>query len=453
VGQIVAVPMPHLGVSVQEGTVVAWHKAPGDEVRADEPLCDIATDKVDTELVSPVDGVLARIVVQEGDTVAVGEPLAELAVGGGVPVTLAATGDGVAPPAADPSADPAPAAVPAPPAQADAPNGIGLSARAAAGRDAHGAFDPAAAAEAVVACSRGGPLASPVARRIAQEHGLEVGALTGSGRRGRVSKRDVLDAVASRQARGQAAVAAGDLPRGYEGVPHEVIQTSRIRQAISEHMIRSRHTAAHMTTEVDVDLSPLWQVRAELNAERALAGRGKLSFLPFIARAACSALAEHPDLNATFEHDRTIRWKTVNLGVAVDTTEGLLVPVVHGCERLSAAAIGEAIATLAERARSRRLMPDDIVAGTFTISNPGSVGAVSAAAIINQPQVAILGIPTIVRRPWVVADERGGEAIAIRPILRLALTFDHRAVDGAEATRCAVDMKRRLEGWDRAAYG
>ncbi|HEX3238540.1 MAG TPA: 2-oxo acid dehydrogenase subunit E2 [Solirubrobacterales bacterium] len=242
------------------------------------------------------------------------------------------------------------------------------------------------------------------------------------------------------------------MPPGYDEIPHEVVKTTRVRRAIAEHMSRSRQTAAHMTTEVDVDLREVVRARTELNAARLAAGEAKLSYLPFIARAACAALGEHPDLNATFLGERMVRWQEVNLGVAVDTPEGLLVPVVKGCEKLTAPAIGEAIADLAERARARKLVPDDLAGGTFTLSNPGSVGAVSAPAIINQPQVAILGVPTIQRRPWVVADERGAESIAIRSILRLAVTFDHRAVDGAGATRFAVAVKDHLESWGPEAY-
>jgi 2-oxoglutarate dehydrogenase E2 component (dihydrolipoamide succinyltransferase) len=248
------------------------------------------------------------------------------------------------------------------------------------------------------------------------------------------------------------ALGADWLPRGYESVPHEVVETTRVRRAIAEHMSRSRQTAAHMTTEVDVDLSAVVRARAELNQARLAAGEAKLSYLPLIARATCVALGEHPDLNATFLGERMIRWQQVNLGVAVDTPEGLLVPVIPACESLTAPAIGDAIIDLAERARTRKLVPDDLAGGTFTLSNPGSVGAVSAPAIINQPQVAILGVPTIQRRPWVISDELGQESIAIRPILRLAVTFDHRANDGAGATRFAVAVKDMLEAWGPEAY-
>jgi 2-oxoglutarate dehydrogenase E2 component (dihydrolipoamide succinyltransferase) len=207
-----------------------------------------------------------------------------------------------------------------------------------------------------------------------------------------------------------------------------------------------------MTTEVDVDLHRLTGIRARLNAERAEAGRPKLSFLPFIARVACATLREYPDLNATFEVERMIRWREINLGIAVDTPQGLLVPVARGCEQLTVEGLGERLADLAQRARARTLTADDMRAGTFTISNPGSVGAASAMAIINQPQVAILGLPAIARRPWVVDLPDGTEAIVVRPIMRPAITFDHRAIDGAYATRAAVHLGRALESWDLEDY-
>jgi 2-oxoglutarate dehydrogenase E2 component (dihydrolipoamide succinyltransferase) len=443
----VVVAMPHMGVSVEEGTVIEWHKSAGDEVAAEELICEIATDKVDTEVFAPADGVLTRIAAAAGTTVAVGEPLAELSVH-----VAAVAGT-------EPSAEPDPPAAPAPAVPAGGGDvdreeaGGEIAVRAAAGHDGHGRFDPAAAALAVTGVARAGSLASPVARRIAAEHGIDLGTVSGSGVRGRIRKADVLAVIGGDRAAATAtAVPPGGLPPGYDGVPHEVLPTSRIRQAIAAHMIRSRQTAAHMTTEVDVDLGAVIRARAELNAPRLAAGAAKLSFLPFIARAACVALGEYPGLNSTFLQERTIRWQTVNLGVAVDTPEGLLVPVIRGCDRLTAPAIGDAIVDLAERARTRKLRPDDLAGGTFTISNPGSVGAVSAPAIINQPQTAILGVPAIARRPWVLTDEFGAEAIAIRSILRLAVTFDHRAVDGADATRFAVSIKSRLEAWGTEAY-
>ncbi len=497
------VPMPHMGVSVEEGTVIEWHKSVGDTVAEDELICEIATDKVDTEVTSPASGTITAILAEAGAVVPVGEALCELDGDGGSDAgdgdAGAASGEdspgafGGVPGESSPEAahgagsagsgsaggssegsgaaagEAARAGAKGPGAGGGAAD-TGVAERAAAGRDASGGFDPDAAADAVTSLPSEAPLASPLARRVAADRGVDLGGVTGTGRRGRIRKEDVLAAAAAGPAATQAAPAAAGagapgpttarqtappaegIPAGYEDVPHEVVPTSRVRQAIAEHMIRSRQTAAHMTTEVDVDLAAVIRARTELNKARLAGGEAKLSFLPFIARAACAALREHPDMNTTFQGERTIRWGQVNLGVAVDTEAGLLVPVVRDAGSLTAPAIGAAIGDLAARARDRKLVPDDLAGGTFTISNPGSVGAVSAPAIINQPQVAILGVPTIQRRPWVVTGPDGEEMIAIRSILRLAVTFDHRAVDGADATRFAVAVKDRLESWATEAY-
>jgi pyruvate dehydrogenase E2 component (dihydrolipoamide acetyltransferase) len=425
----VPIPMPHLGVSVTEGTVIAWHKAEGEKVEVDELVCEIATDKVDTEVLAPAAGVITRLVAAEGETVAVGEPLAELAVSSGAPAPATEQ-----PVRAEPIA-----AAPAP-----APAASGPSERTPATAQPR-KFDPVAAAAALAPdrTHNGAPRSSPVARRVASQHGIDLAAVSGSGINGRIRKADVLAAV---EARGPTpAPAATDALRGYEDVPREAVPLSRQRSVMAEHMIRSRQTAAHMTTEAEVDMSAVERARAELNEARLAAGAGKLTALAFVARAACSALAEFPDLNASFDGERLIRWNEVNLGIAVDTEQGLIVPVIRSCERLSVEALGDSIAELAALARSRKLTPDHVRAGTFTISNPGSVGAMSAMAIINQPQVAILGTPAVVRRPVVVTDADGREAIAIRPLMLLALTFDHRVIDGAYATRCVVRIKELLE--------
>jgi 2-oxoglutarate dehydrogenase E2 component (dihydrolipoamide succinyltransferase) len=424
---LLAVPVPHMGVSVEEATVVAWHKVVGDEVRAGEALCDVSTDKVDTEIASPADGVLARIVAAVGETVAVGATLAEVAVGGGE--TTPASSEPV-PRETEPTAPPV---------------------------SEPGRFDPAAAARAALDRGANGnarPISSPLARRVARDHGVELAGLAGSGLRGRIRKADVLAAIEAGRSAPAAASPGGAaaLPRGYDDVPREVIATSRQRQLIAEHMIRSRQTAAHMTTEAEVDMTRAAQAREQLNASRTAGGSAKLTFLALIAKATCAALLEFPDLNATFQVQRLIRWSEINLGIAVDTEQGLIVPVIRRSERLTAPAIADAIGDLAARARARKLTPEDMRGGTFTISNPGSIGAYSAMAIINQPQVAILGTPVIVRRPAVVVDEHGNETIGIRPIMALALTFDHRAVDGAYATRCIVRIKALLESWDASAY-
>ncbi len=473
----VVVPMPHMGVSVEEGTVIEWLVSVGDEVTAEQVLCAIATDKVDTEVVAPSDGVLIKIIAPEGTDVPVGEPLAELSTSGEGAVVVAspdATPRGEDEAGASEASD-APRRVSGEATTTALPT-AGLAERTAAGRDEFGRFDPRAAAEAVLSFVAPAPgangtsvLASPIARRMAASHGVELASLKGTGRAGRVRKVDVERALAGvdfvNQGVAKPTAPAGtspptqpvvrasastprsgdELPAGYAEIPHEVIDTPRVRKVIAAHMARSRQTAAHMTTEVDVDLTALTEVRAAMNKAHLESGEPKLSYLPFIARAACAALSDFPELNATFLGEKTIVWKQVNLGVAVDTDEGLLVPVIKGCEQLSAPEIGAAIADLAERARTRKLTPDDLAGGTFTLSNPGSVGAVSAPAIINQPQVAVLGVPTIQRRPWVVADVDGNESIEIRPILRLAVTFDHRALDGADATRFAVAVKANLE--------
>jgi pyruvate dehydrogenase E2 component (dihydrolipoamide acetyltransferase) len=440
------VPMPHMGVSIDEGTVIAWHKAVGDVVAEGDVICEIATDKVDMEVEAPAAGTITAIFVEADAVVPVGEALCELDGDGDQADASAVPGEG------SPGAHSR--GVPGDPSPAPAPS----SGRSAAGRNEHGAFDPATAADEVT--SLPGVLASPLAKRIASERGVDLSAVTGTGKRGRIRKDDVLAAAEAGPAPSKPAVSTAALahaspegiPAGYEGVPHEVVPTTRVRQAIAEHMIRSRQTAAHMTTEVDVDLTAVVRARTELNKTRLANGEAKLSFLPFIARATCAALAEYPDMNSTFQGTQTIRWGQVNLGIAVDTEAGLLVPVIPDAGSLTAPAIGAAITDLATRARDKKLVPDDLAGGTFTISNPGSVGAVSAPAIINQPQVAILGVPTIQRRPWVVTGPEGEEMIAIRSILRLAVTFDHRAIDGADATRFAVAVKSRLESWQTEAY-
>jgi pyruvate dehydrogenase E2 component (dihydrolipoamide acetyltransferase) len=420
--------MPHMGVSVEEGTGVAWPQAAGAEVRAGEPVCDIATDKVDTEVVAPADGVITKIVAAEGETIPVGEPIAEMTGEGGEPAEPVGV-------AAAPAEEPAGAVVAAekPPERAErfeTPARSSGPAKVGPRR-----FDPVAAAEAVVP-TNGRTVSSPVAKRVAAEHGVDLASVSGSGIRGRIRKADVLAAIEAGPARPPAAPAGG-LPRGYDSVPHEAVPLSRRRKVMAEHMIRSRQTAAHMTTESDVDMTAVLRAR----------GERRITALSFVARAACEALREFPDLNASFDGEQLIRWRPVNLGIAVDTPEGLIVPVIHGCERLNVEGIAEAVRDVARRARDNTLTPDDVALGTFTLSNPGSVGAASAMAIINQPQVGILGMPAMQRLPWVVDGPDGTEAIAIRPIMRLALTFDHRVIDGAYATRCVVRIKDQLEAW------
>lgn len=486
--------MPQMGVSVEEGTVLRWLVAIGDAVTEEQVVCEISTDKVDTEVFAPTSGTITEIVAEEGATVKIGMPLARIGDAGSVPVPHAgAASTEPAPPepthaSSQPptaGAGPTPATAPAGPTPVHSAQANGFTPRrhsssASVAASLSGArIDSAAAATAVLdrQPKSDRPLSSPRARAVAAELGVSMASVTGSGLRGRIRATDVFTAVASggrvdalpapadqpatRQTNGARRapeavavrlVGEDDIPLGYEDVPYTLAPTSPHRRAISEHMIRSRQTAAHMTTEADVDMHHLTGIRSEINAGREQAAQVRISFLAFIARAAVAALAEFPDLNATFQHERSIRWNEVNLGIAVDTPSGLIVPVIRGAQRFTVGAIADAIATLAERARSRALGHEDLRAGTFTISNPGSVGAVSAPAIINQPQVAILGTPVIVKRPWVVTMPDGNDGIAARPIMRLALTFDHRAVDGADATRFLVAVKQRLETWGAEAY-
>jgi pyruvate/2-oxoglutarate dehydrogenase complex dihydrolipoamide acyltransferase (E2) component len=396
----IEVKLPHMGVSVEEATIVAWRINPGDKVAADETLCELATDKVETELPAPSAGVLLEIVAPVGTMVPVGETIAILDTGGCEIPSDALT-------APDTSAPVGPALPPRHPA------------------------------------------ISPVARRLAREHGVDLTSLAASGPGGRVAKQDVLRAI---QATRPHETGGASLPPGYADVPYELIPTTHVRRRIAENLVRSVQTAAHMTVEVDVVLDVLTEHRASINARRAASGEQKLSLLPFIVRAACSALHDFGDLNATFELERMIRWKQINVSVAVETEAGLAVPVIRCADKLGAPSLATAIARAAEGARRGQLSVEEVSAGTFTVSNLGSAGSVSAPAIIHQPQVAVLGVPAAVRRPWVVQAADGNETIAICSVMALALSYDHRAVDGTYAARFLNAVKDRLESWDETAY-
>ncbi len=457
--------MPHLGVSVFEGTLNMWLKQIGDSVAVGEPICEISTDKVDTEIESTVSGVVAAHLYAEGDTVPVGQPLARVV---SQDEWSSLDGAPAPPPSETQSATPAvaspPPAASAEPPKVQAAETHDEAARPAVVESASSSAHPSTArfdhrariAEMLERGSgQGRSAVSPAARQRAAESGIDVSSVPGSGGNGRVTLADVDNARLATAGIAESAIpepTGAELPLGYEDVPHVVSTTSRIRQVTAEHMTRSRRTSAHMTTEVDVDLGALTDVRAEINRQRHARGASKVSYLPFIARALCTALRHHPELNATFQGERVVLWGEVNLGIAVDTPRGLMVPVVRRADALGVGLLADAVSAAAQRVRAGEATPDDFRAGTFTLSNPGSVGAVSAPAIINQPQVGILGMPTIVRRPWVIRLPDGQEAIAIRPIIRLALTFDHRAVDGADATRCLAAIATYLESWRATDY-
>ncbi len=400
----VEVTMPKMGISVSEGTILEWRKQPGDWVEADETIADVTTDKVDVEIPSPASGRLARIVAEPGESVPVGEPIAEI----------------------DPAAKP----------------GAAHPDEQAAGNKQQAA---ASTAPLDHETDRSG-FYSPVVRRVADKHGVNLEEIEGTGIGGRVRKKDVLEHITD-AGNGHPKPAPvlhsespyrpdepepPDQPEHGEGERREPM--SPMRQAIARHMIESRRTAAHCTTIVEVDMSRVAARRKQLRA----------SYLAFVARATVASLNEFPILNASLEGEEIVHHDDVNLGIAVALDDGLIVPVIPRAQLLSVQGLTEAIADVAERARSKRLEPDEVHGGTFTITNPGQFGAVLATPIINQPQVGILDLEAIVKRP-VVVEGPDGDSIAIRPMTYLCMSWDHRVLDGATAARFLGGIKRRLE--------
>ena len=427
---LVDVTMPQMGVSVAEGTVVAWRVAVGDAVAADQAVCDISTDKIETEVPAPSAGVIAEILVEVEQTVEVGAVLARLAVEGAggsaeAPATVAAT---PAAPAPETPATPTPAPVAA-------------------------AVPPAAASPTRVAHADGRRY-SPVVQRIAAEHGIDLATVPGTGRDGRVRKQDVM-AIVTANGNGAAPTAAPEAPMhiespyrpdppgpptaapvaGAPAVPGEGL--SRMRRQIGEHMKRSLDTAATCTTWAEADMS---------RVEAARAGLG-VTALAFVARATIDALREHPALNAWLDGESYTQVADVNLGIAVSLgDDGLIVPVIQRAHELSVEGLAARIRDLARRARARALTADDVRGGTFTITNPGQYGSIMATPVINQPQVGILDLEAVVKRPVVITDEAGGDSIAIRPMTILGLSWDHRALDGAQAAQFLAAVSARLQG-------
>ena len=423
---LIQVQMPQMGISVSEGTILEWRKRPGDWIEADETIADVTTDKVDVEIPSPASGRLASVKVEPGETVAVGTVLAEIDAG-------------ARPGEAHPDEEHE-AAAPAPVTETDTP------------------APPAADGDR-------SKFYSPVVRRIADKHNVDLDQVEGTGVGGRVRKRDVLaflengeTAEPARQERplhiespyrpdepAPAVTAENGASVSETGERRE--QMSAMRQAIAKHMVDSRRTAAHVTTVVEVDFSHVAATRAELKETMKRRGVG-LTYLAFVAVATVEALQEFPVLNASVDGDDVVFHDDVNLGIAVALEDGLIVPVIPKAQRLSLEGMAAAIGDVAARARAKQLDPDDVHGGTFTITNPGQFGAVIATPIINQPQVGILDLEAIVKRPVVVTAEDGSDSIAIRPMGFLPLSFDHRALDGATAARFLSRIKERLETWE-----
>ena len=463
------ITLPQLGETVTEGTITRWFKKVGDTIAADEPLFEVSTDKVDTEVPSPIAGVLTEIRVAEGETVAVGTVIAVVGGAGSAPaptpapVAVAAPAPVVAPaPAPVPIATPAPAPAPvAAPAPAPTPAPV------------------AAPAPAPVAQSN--KLLSPVVRRLVNDHGINIDALQGTGPGGRITREDVLDyidrnglatqpsapapvatpapapvvaATPTPVAATAPAPAAASAPRQAttQNDREQVVPLSKIRRLTGAHMVMSLETSPHSFTVVEVDYANVDKTRNSIKESWKTSEGFSLTYLPFISRAVVDALAEFPHLNASIEGDNLIVHSYVDLGIAVDLDyAGLLVPVVRSADAKRLRAIAREIYDLATRARGRKLSPDEINGGTFTLSNNGSAGALIAMPIINQPQVAILSTDAIVRKPVVVAMPDGSESIAIHPMGHLSMSWDHRAFDGAYAGRFLSRVKQILETQDWSA--
>jgi 2-oxoglutarate dehydrogenase E2 component (dihydrolipoamide succinyltransferase) len=418
---------------VTEGTVVRWLKAVGDAVAADEPLLEISTDKVDTEIPAPVAGTLVEITAGDDATVAVGGQLGLIATGAAAPAAPVAP----APVAPAPVA-PAPAAAPIAAPVAAAPIAAPVAAAPAA---------PAVAASV----DNSDSYVTPLVRRLAAQNGVDLSTVTGSGIGGRIRKQDVL-AAAAPQAAAPAAPATSAAPSAPTSLPVSPLRgrtekMPRLRKVIAQRMVESLQVSAQLTTVIEVDVTRINTLRGKVKRDFEAREGVKLSFLPFFCKAAVEALKQFPQVNASVDMaEGTITYHDAeNLGIAVDTERGLLVPVIRNAGDLNIAGIARHIADVAERTRTNKLSPDELSGGTFTVTNTGSRGALFDTPIINQPQVAILGTGAVVKKPVVVTDDTGADVIAIRSMVYLALSYDHRIVDGADAARFLGAMKARLE--------
>jgi 2-oxoglutarate dehydrogenase E2 component (dihydrolipoamide succinyltransferase) len=442
--------MPALGESVTEGTVTRWLKKEGDQIAVDEPLLEVSTDKVDTEIPSPVAGVLQKIIVQVDSTVAVGAELAVIDESSS-PAKAAAPAPVVA---AAPVVEPKPVAVA--PVQV-AP--VVQKPVAVAPVVAAPVVAPAPVISAQVNTTRSDDAyVTPIVRKLAAEAGVNLSTITGTGVGGRIRKEDILAAapraavtptatsLSSTQSNySPAASASRSAPIASSPLRGTTVSMSRLRKVIADRMVESLKISAQLTTVVEVDVTKIDRLRIAAKASFEAREGVKLTFLPFFAVAVCEALKQHPVLNSSVEGDQITYHGAEHLGVAVDTERGLLVPVVKDAGDLNMGGIARRISEVASRTRENKITPDELGGGTFTITNTGSRGALFDTPIINQPQVAILGLGAVVKRPTVVKDTDGGETIAIRSMVYLALSYDHRVVDGADAARFLVTLKERLE--------
>ena len=476
------VSLPELGESVTEGTVSRWLKQVGDSVQADEPLLEVSTDKVDTEIPSPASGTLLEIRVQEDETVGVGAVLAVIGEAGAAAGSSPEAAPGPAPgaepqpePQREPEPQPEPEAEHEPEPEAEPePEPESEPKVAAPGAKEDGRPEQRSPAGATSAArptvnDSDTTYLTPLVRKLAKEHDVDLASLNGTGVGGRIRKQDVLAAAeAAKQAaatqaseapapEAQAEPAAGAPPQA----PAAEISTlrgttekmSRLRQTIAKRMVESLQVAAQLTATVEVDMTAISQIRAKVKDDFKKREGATLSYLPFIATAAVEALKSYPKLNATIDtEERTITYPDAeHLGIAVQTERGLLVPVIRDAGDLNISGLAKRIADLAARTRQNKVTPDELIGGTFTITNYGSAGTLMDTPIINQPQVAILGTGALVKRPVVISDARLGEVIAIRDMMYLSLSYDHRLIDGAEAAQFLSTLKARLEEGDFGA--
>jgi 2-oxoglutarate dehydrogenase E2 component (dihydrolipoamide succinyltransferase) len=429
-----SVVLPALGESVTEGTVTRWLKKVGESVAVDEPLVEVSTDKVDTEIPSPVAGVIEQILVQEDETVQVG-------------AVLVIIGDGAAPaaPAAEPVAEAVAPVVEAPVVAAP----VGSAPVVAA---------PVVSAPVVAAPVVAAPVATPVSapvsdagyvtplvRKLAQESGIDLTQIAGTGVGGRIRKDDVLNASTSVAPVASAVAAPAYVPGAASPLRGTTEPMSRLRKVLAERAVASMVSTAQLTTVVEVDVTKIAQLRQKVQSAFVAKSGGKLNFMPFFTLAAAEALRVHPKLNASIDGENIVYHGSENISFAVDTEKGLLTPVIRDAASLNILEIAQQIADKAARTRANQLKPDELGGGTFTLTNTGSRGALFDTPVVFLPQVAILGTGVVTKRPVVVSDANGQDAISIRSMVYLALSYDHRLVDGADASRFLVDVKARLE--------
>ena len=442
---LVDIIMPQMGESIAEGTLSKWLKKVGDEVKRDEPIFEISTDKVDAEIPAPSAGVITEIIVKEGETVAVQTVVARLETEKGAAAAATAA---AAAPASAPAAAAAASGGPPPKSESIAP----------AATATHPSPAPATGSPGGNGNSfedRVRTRSSPLVRKIAAEHGLDIAALQGSGVAGRVTRKDIIGFIESGAA-APSRMASMHAPGGVTPeIPHgpmpepwpgdRVEQMSKMRALISDHMIASRRTSAHVTSFMEIDLTRVARIRAKKRAEFEAATGQKLTYLPFIIASVVKGIQAFPIMNSSVAGKSIIYRKPINIGVAVALDWGLIVPVIRHAEDLSVAGITKTLNDLASRARAKKLSPEEVQDGTFTITNPGVFGSLMGAPIINQPQVAILGIGTIEKRPKVITGADGEDTIAIRTCAYFSISFDHRIIDGATADQFLALVKKTLE--------